>query len=326
MKNRSDLITLVTFAGTMTVLLTFASSVTASEDIADQYPQSALYQKPVEVIPGVFSAIGATAPPTYENTGHNNNLSFIVTGDGVIVINAGAADILAKALHEEIKALTDEPVVLVINENGQGHANLGNGYWVDQGVKVIAHIDAAHEFEDLGFGELERMKGYNREKAENSRVEPPSETFEDSFTLNIGRFVIEVLHLGSAHSAGDISVWLPNESLVIAGDMAFHERMLPIFPETIVAEWLETWNNEFEALNATYVIPGHGHPTNMAQVRRYTRDYLLHLRKVVGDLMDEGGELKDAFYVDQSQYKNLDTFEQLATRNAGRVFEQMEFE
>ena len=326
MKNLSDLITLVGFAGMITVLAKFASSVTASEDIADQYPQSALYQKPVEVIPGVFSAIGATAPPTYENTGHNNNLSFIVTGDGVVVINAGAADILAKALHEEIKAVTDEPVVLVINENGQGHANLGNGYWVDRGVKVIAHIDAAHEFEDLGFAELERMKGYNREKAKNSRIEPPSETFENSFTLNIGRFVIEVLHLGPAHSAGDISVWLPNESLVIAGDMAFHERMLPIFPETIVAEWLETWDNEFEALNATYVIPGHGHPTNMAQVRRYTRDYLLHLRKVVGDLMDEGGELKDAFYVDQSQYKNLDTFEQLATRNAGRVFEQMEFE
>ena len=35
----------------------------------------------------VFSAIGATAPPTYENAGHNNNLSFIVTGDGVIWID-----------------------------------------------------------------------------------------------------------------------------------------------------------------------------------------------------------------------------------------------
>lgn len=34
----------------------------ASEDIADQYPASVLYSKPVEVIPHVFSAIGATAP------------------------------------------------------------------------------------------------------------------------------------------------------------------------------------------------------------------------------------------------------------------------
>ena len=52
------------------------SIVLASEDIKDKYPQSELYNKPVEVIPNVFSAIGATAPPTYENSGHNNNLSF----------------------------------------------------------------------------------------------------------------------------------------------------------------------------------------------------------------------------------------------------------
>ena len=97
----------------------------ASEDIADQYPASVLYSKPVEVIPHVFSAIGATAPPTYENAGHNNNLSFIITGDGVVVMNAGASYKLAEALHTEIKAVTDQPVKLVFNENGQGHAMLG---------------------------------------------------------------------------------------------------------------------------------------------------------------------------------------------------------
>ena len=55
------------------------SIVLASEDIKDKYPQSELYNKPIEVIPNVFSAIGATAPPTYENSGHNNNLSFVIT-------------------------------------------------------------------------------------------------------------------------------------------------------------------------------------------------------------------------------------------------------
>ena len=47
----------------------------ASENIPDQYPQSVLYSKPSEFIPNVFSAIGATAPPTYENSGHNNNFT-----------------------------------------------------------------------------------------------------------------------------------------------------------------------------------------------------------------------------------------------------------
>ncbi|MEL6481407.1 MAG: MBL fold metallo-hydrolase, partial [Pseudomonadota bacterium] len=97
----------------LTALL-HAQGAIGDETIADQYPGSALYSKPVEVIPHVWSAIGATAPPTYENTGHNNNLSFIVTDEGVVVINAGAAAVLAEALHAEIKRITDQPVVLVV--------------------------------------------------------------------------------------------------------------------------------------------------------------------------------------------------------------------
>ena len=298
----------------------------ASEDIADQYPGSPLYQKPVEFIPNVWSAIGATAPPTYENNGHNNNLSFIVTGDGVIVINGGAAYVLAKALHDEIKIITDQPVKLVINENGQGHAMLGNSYWAEQGVPILAHVDAAEAFEDDGAQSLQQHQRVLKEKAEGTTLVGPTETFEDARTIEMGDYVIEVLHLGPAHSPGDISVWLPEQSLVIAGDMAFHERLLPIFEDTITADWLETWDSAFEALGATYVIPGHGHPTNMDQVRRYTRDYLAYIRGKIGEHIDAGGDLTDAYYVDQSPYAHLDTFEELATRNAGRVFEQMEWE
>lgn len=306
-------------------LIGAAAPVAASQKIKDQYPGSALYQKPVEVIPHVWSAIGATAPPTYENSGHNNNLSFVVTGDGVVVVNAGATNALARALHEEIKAITKEPVKLVINENGQGHAMLGNGYWVDQGVPVLAHVDAKAEVEAHGADILARMVGYNRDKAVDTRVQSPTETFETRKVIKMGRFTIEVLNLGPAHSPGDIAVWLPEQQLVIAGDMAFHERMLPIFDETDTAAWLESWK-AFEKLGALYVIPGHGHPTNMAQVRRYTHDYLVHLRAQIKAHLDKGGTLKDAYYVDQSAYAHLDTFKELATRNAGRVYEQMEFE
>lgn len=303
-----------------------ATTATASEDIPDQYPGSPLYAKPVEVIPHVWSAIGATAPPTYENTGHNNNLSFLVTGDGVVVINGGAAHVLAEALHNEIKAITDQPVKLVINENGQGHAMLGNSYWAEQGVPILAHVEAAEEFEEYGGQILEGMKRYNRDKAEGTTLAGPTITFEDEYIVEMGDMQIEVLYLGPAHSPGDISVWLPEESLVIAGDMAFHERMLPIFEHTYTADWLESWDAAFEPLNATYVIPGHGHPTNMAQVRRYTRDYLIWLRARIGEHLEDGGDLADAYYVDQSPFAHLDTFEELATRNAGRVYEQMEFE
>ena len=302
------------------------SIVLASEDIKDKYPQSELYNKPVEVIPNVFSAIGATAPPTYENSGHNNNLSFVITTDGVVVINSGASVRLASALHEEIKTITDQPVKLVINENGQGHAILGNLYWSQLGVDILAHEDAIHEIEENSYTILERMKSYNRDKAIGTEVIIPNKSFSEKIIFNLGGLEFHVLHLGPAHGPGDTQVWLPQLSLMIAGDMAFHERMLPIFENTCTKCWLETWDEKFAPLNATYVIPGHGHPTNMAQVTRFTRNYLLDLRAKVSEVLDNGGDLTEAFYVDQERWRSLDTFEELAKRNAGRVFEEMEFE
>jgi hypothetical protein len=64
----------------------------------------------------------------------------------------------------------------------------------------------------------------------------------------------------------------------------------------------------------------------MDQVRRYTKGYLEHLRSEIGALIDNGGGLAEAYYINQSDYESLHTFEELATRNAGRVYEQMEFE
>jgi carboxymethylenebutenolidase len=268
---------------------------------SDKAPQSMLYDLPREVAPGVWSAIGATAPGTYANSGHNNNLSFVITDAGVLVVNAGDNYLLAKALHEEIRKITDQPVRYVVLENGQGHAMLGSSYWQEQGVPVIAHIDALHEIEQQSFALLERMQARAEEKAEGTKVVLPDETFEDKKIIQ------------------------PERRLVISGDMAFHQRMLPLFEHTDSGAWIETWD-KFEALGAEVVIPGHGEPTDMATVRKYTRDYLVFLREKVAELIENGGTLEDAYQIDQSPYMHLPTAEFLAKRNAGQVFQSMEFD
>lgn len=293
--------------------------------LTDESVGSMLYSKPIEVIPGVYSAIGATAPPTYENSGHNNNLSFIVTGEGVVVVNASDNALLAQALHREIEKTTDQPVRYVILENGQGHAMLGTDYWQQQGAIVIAHEDAVHEIEERGEGILERMQRRNRDKAMGTVLSVPDETFSDERIIELGEWRIEVLNLGPAHSPGDIVVWLPEKSLVISGDMAFHERLLPVFEDTDTAGWVETWP-EFEALGAKIVIPGHGGPTDMSEVRRWTLDYLTYMREQIGSILDDGGSLIDAYNIDQNAYRHLDTFDELAGLNADRIFRAMEFE
>ncbi len=291
----------------------------------DAAPDSFLYDLPREVLPGVWSAIGATAPGTYENSGHNNNLSFILTEEGVVVVNAGDSYLLAQSLHDEIRKLTDKPVKYVVLENGQGHAMLGSSYWKSQGAKIVAQRDTAAYMEKHGYEALAGMRARQRDKAYRTAFVMPDIVYDDKLDLSMGGKRIEVLHLGNAHHHGDTMVWLPEQKLVIAGDTAFHVRMPPIFDDTDTARWIRVWDR-FEALGAEVVIPGHGGPTDMATVRHWTRGYLAHLREKVAEVLARGGSLEDAYAVDQSAYLHLHTADELARLNAGRVFRSMEFE
>jgi len=292
----------------------------------DKALNSILYSMPQEVIPGVWSAIGATAPPTYDNSGHNNNLSFIITDDGVVVMNAGESYLLAQALHAEIRRLTDQPVKYVVLENGQGHAMLGSSYWREQNAKIIMHADAWHEVEERS-ERIENRAAARRDKNFNMQITKPDILLEeDRLELQLGSWRMEVLRLGPAHSPGDIMLWIPDRKLVITGDFAFHERLLPVFEDTDTAGWIDSWN-KFIAMKPEHIIPGHGSPTtDMNVLVRYTRDYLVYMRAKIGEILDNGGGLTDAYKIDQSAYAHLDTFDELALRNAATIFKAMEFE
>ena len=101
--------------------------------------------------------------------------------------------------------------------------------------------------------------------------------------------------------------------------------MLPIFEHTDTAGWLETWK-KFAALGAEIVVPGHGGPTNMAEVTKYTRDYVAYMRSEVQTILDVGGGLNDVYKIDQSAYSHLHTYQELAALNASTLYRMMEFE
>ena len=283
-----------------------------------------------QVSESVHVAVGATKPPGYDNGGHNNNLSFVITSAGVLVVNGGDNYLLAKALHGQIKARTTQPVKWVVNENGQGHAFLGNSYWATQsGVELIAHEDAIAEMELHGEAALRRMQELVLEKGVNTAVSIPGNSFgsatNDRFVIELGDTRIELLRFGPAHSPGDISVWLPREKILIAGDIAFHQRLLGIFPDTEVAGWIESFQR-MTALEPEIVIPGHGAPTNVDTLNKETLGYLRYLTAEIERILDEDGDLSDAYAIDQSAYAHLDTFEELAVKNAGRLYQTMEME
>lgn len=116
----------------------------------DKALNSILYSDVKKVAKGVYTSIGATQPSTYENSGHNNNLGFVIGDESVVVWNASSNYLLAKALHVEIKKITDKPIKYVVLENSQGHAMLGSNYWAEQGVKIISQEIAKEEIVNEG--------------------------------------------------------------------------------------------------------------------------------------------------------------------------------
>lgn len=292
--------------------------------INDIDTDSILYRKPIKVAKNIYSAIGATQPPTYQNSNHNNNLSFIVTTQGVLVFNAGGSYLVAQALHNEIKKITNQPVKVVVLENAQSHAMLGANYWQQQGITIIAHSKAKkvikEDFEEI----FDRTLNIQKDKLIGTKKALPDKTFTDKMTLKMGNTLIELLYLGDSHSPDDIQLWLPQQKILISGDTTFNERMLPVFEHTDISAWIETWD-KLVALNPVIIIPGHGHPTDLATVTKFTKDYLVYMRHQMEKLLNNNGDLNDAYKIDQSAYRDWDTYNELHLRNAARIFQYMEF-
>jgi len=276
----------------------------------DRYPQSMLYSKVKKVAKGVYVSLGQTSPATYENSGHNNNLGFVIGHDSVLVWNAAGSYLLAKAMNEEIKKITDKPVKYVLLENSQSHAMLGSNYWKEQGATIISQEIAKKEIIAHGKQILQRKRRTLRDKLSGTKIVIPDETFKDKKVFDLGGRIVEARYFGYAHEHSDIALWLPKEKILFGGDLAFNERVLPIFKHTDTKKWLEA-EKKVNALKPKIIIPGHGDVTDMATVNKYTRDYVKYLRDQITKVLENDGDLIDAQNMDLSAYQHLDTFREL---------------
>jgi len=261
--------------------------------------------KPVPVAPGIYAVVGDLGGQTYENEGLNNNLGFVVSEDGVLVINTGPTARVARALHEAIKKVTDRPVKWAVNVNSQNHYWHGNAYFQGLGVKVIAHRDADRVMREMGAGQIEANRALLKDRSDGTTLAYPSELFDNKRELKLGKMVLQLLHFGPAHTPGDIVVWLPRQKVVFAGDIVYTERMLAIIPISHTGGWLQAFD-KLAMLKPRVVVPGHGQPTDLKRAKKDTRDYLAYVRASVKKVLDDGGSLQDAVdKTDQSKFNYL---------------------
>jgi glyoxylase-like metal-dependent hydrolase (beta-lactamase superfamily II) len=279
-----------------------------------------------KVTDNVYAIVGELGNRSSENLGNNATFGFVVTSEGVVLIDSGGSYKGAQKIHELIRRVTAKPVVMVINTGGQDHRWMGNGYFKNQGAKIIANARAVADqkarTQDQFFilGTLIGDDGLKGTEAVYADI-----TFDKKYQIDLGGTTIEIHYAGQAHTPGDSFVWLPKQKVMFTGDIVFTERMPGILDHSNSKSWVMAYQ-AMAAYKPAIVIPGHGHPTSLDKANADTYEYLIFLRRAVKEFMKAGGDITAISKVDQSQYKYLVNYATLAGRNAQRVFAELEWE
>lgn len=288
--------------------------------------QAAPVLKTEQIAEDVFALIGPTTNRDPQNLGNNANFGVVVTSEGVVLIDPGATRKGAQMIHEAVRAITDEPIRVVINTGGQDHRWLGNGYFKELGAHIVANEYAVDDQKARVQDQLISLTDLvGSDGLAGTEPVYADETFAERKDMTIGGTSIEIHHAGHAHTPGDSFVWLPVHRIMFTGDIVYTDRMLGIGPQSAHLSWIAA----FEAMAARkpeVVVGGHGMPADLARATADSYDYLVFLRQAVQTFMDDGHGMEEIGTIDQSRFSYLENFDSLKGRNAQRVFEELEWE
>jgi len=274
----------------------------------------------------IYAIVGPFGNRSPENLGNNATFGFVVTDEGVVLVDSGASYQGAAEIDALIRTITDQPVGVVINSGGQDHRWLGNGYFRERGARIIASKAAVEDQRVRAEEQLFMLDNLvGAQGMAGTEAVYADETFDDSMTFTLGGTAFELRRVGPAHTPGDSLVWLPEQRVVFSGDVVFVGRMLGVLPHSKSSHWIEAFET-MAAFEPATVVPGHGPATDLTRARADSLDYLVFLRETVGAFMESGGDITQIGTLDQSRFSYLEDYETLKGRNAQQVFQEMEWE
>jgi glyoxylase-like metal-dependent hydrolase (beta-lactamase superfamily II) len=265
-----------------TLLLTALTAVAAERGPAlPDYPAE-------EVAPGVFVIHGPVDYPTPENQGFMNNPAFIVTDDGVIVVDPGASVQTGEMLLRQLRGVTDKPLIAVLNTHVHGDHWLGNQAMRAEApeVPIYGHAQMIAAIEaGAGTEWIDRMLRATDNATLGTEVVAPNKTLDDGDVLELGGLSFRIHYFGHQHTHTDLMIAVPERALLFLGDNANNARIVRMddgsFTGLIAGlEQIQT------KVDADVLIPGHG-KTGGWEIVEQNLTYLRTLHGGVLELYEE---------------------------------------
>jgi glyoxylase-like metal-dependent hydrolase (beta-lactamase superfamily II) len=204
--------------------------------------------------------------------GQGGNTAIYVASDGVVLVDTKLAN-NGQAILDQVKAVTNKPVMHIINTHTHGD-HTGSNAFFPATVDIVTQENTAAN-----------MKKMDTFKDPANAHGLPDRTFKDKMTILNGNDAIDLYYFGQAHTNGDALVVFRADRVMHAGDM-FANKGLPLIDRNNGGSgvaWGDTIGKAAKSIkNVDTVITGHSNTLmtfqDFANYGEFNRLYLQHAR------------------------------------------------
>jgi glyoxylase-like metal-dependent hydrolase (beta-lactamase superfamily II) len=200
------------------------------------------------------------SPHAYAYTAEGDpNTGIIVGDDCVLVADTQATPAMAADVIRRIRTVTDKPIKYVVLTHYHAVRVLGASAY--QAQQILASQDTYDLIVERG--EADKASEIGRFPRLFSNVESvppgmtwPTITFNGKMTLWLGKTEVQLLQLGRGHTKGDTVVWLPEDRVLLSGDLVEFDAT-PYAGDAYFKDWPQTLDN-IAKLKPRALVPGRG--------------------------------------------------------------------
>ena len=258
------------------------------------------------------------------------NTGVIIGDESVMVIDTQATPVMAQLVIDRIRTVTDKPIKYVVLSHYHAVRVLGaSAYGASEVIaseKCQAMIyERGQEDWDSEFGRFPRLF----DAAESiPGLTWPSMTFKQHMTINMGKRRVELIHLGRAHTAGDIVAWVPDEGVMFTGDIVEYHSACYCGDGHFA-----DWGNTLDAIRLFQpgsIAPGRGDALvggdMVNKAIENTRDFVDSTYRPVAQVAARGGTLKEAWDACRAEcdpkFSDYAIYEHCLPFNVARAFDE----
>lgn len=261
------------------------------------------------------------------------NVGCIVGTDAILAIEARATPFMAQKWIDVIRAEVSElPFGDLVLTHYHAVRTLGASAFGAR--RILAHVNTKALIDERGTEDWASEQGRMPRLFAGAETIPglthPTDTFDDSMTLDLGNRRVELRHLGRGHTSGDIVVWLPDERILFAGDLV-EAQAAPYMGDSYPGAWSTTTLDAVADLRATQLVGGRGPVVREAAVATAIDDTRAFVRTTLDgtrEVRERGGSLKEAFELVHAKlaprYAGFPIFEHTMPFNVQRTWDELD--